>query len=60
MAEWCMAHPWLTFWTVIIALLVLDNIFENLVGFGNNCLRARLAFKGIKVSDVESKESDEP
>ena len=26
MAEWCLAHPWMTFFLLTIALLVIDEI----------------------------------
>ena len=55
MVEWCMAHPWLTFWIVIVALFVLENAVTNIIRFCNNCLRASLAKRGIKVRDMESK-----
>lgn len=58
MADWCMAHPWLTFWIVITALIILDSMFANLTRFGNNCLRVRAALKGIKAIDADSKEGD--
>lgn len=29
MFEWCMAHPYLTFWIIIVALCVLDTLFER-------------------------------
>lgn len=31
MAEWCMAHPWMTFWLVALALVVIDNALANFV-----------------------------
>ena len=31
MAEWCMAHPWMTFFLVCLALCVLDNIVLNIL-----------------------------
>lgn len=58
MADWCMAHPWLTFWIVIVALAVLDDVMTNLVRFGNNCIRASLAKRGIENREMESKEGD--
>lgn len=30
MAEWCMAHPWMTFWLVALAFVVIDNALANL------------------------------
>lgn len=26
MTEWCLAHPWMTFWLVMIAILVVEKI----------------------------------
>ena len=31
MAEWCMAHPWLTFFLILFALVVLDNVIGNIL-----------------------------
>lgn len=58
MAEWCMAHPWLTFWIIIVGLIVLDDVVMNLYRIFNNCLRASLAKRGIKTFTIESKEGD--
>lgn len=33
MAEWCLEHPWLTFFLVYQALVVLDNIIVNVLNF---------------------------
>lgn len=30
MAEWAMAHPWLTFFLAGLALLVLDSVIANI------------------------------
>lgn len=53
MLEWCMAHPWLTFWIIIVALLVLDNAIGNVCRLLNNRLRVRCAEKGIQVREKE-------
>ena len=58
MTEWCMAHPWMTFWIVITALIVIGNIVENLCRIVNNCLRVSLSKNVIEMSDVEG-ESDQ-
>ena len=29
MVEWSIAHPWLAFWIIITAMLVVDNIVSN-------------------------------
>lgn len=31
MVEWCMAHPWMTFFLIYWALKVLDNIAINIL-----------------------------
>lgn len=31
MAEWCMAHPWMTFSLIMTALIVGDNILSNIL-----------------------------
>jgi hypothetical protein len=28
MAEWCMAHPWMTFWIAIVGLICLGEALE--------------------------------
>ena len=53
MIEWCMENPWLTFWIIIIALFVFDNVVANVVKCLNNRLRARLAEKGIQVCEKQ-------
>ena len=30
MAEWCMAHPWMTFFLAALALLVIDSVLCTL------------------------------
>jgi hypothetical protein len=32
MNEWCMQHPWMTFFIVVLLLLVIDSIVDNLCG----------------------------
>lgn len=49
MAEWCMAHPWLTFWVIILALIVLDTAIVNFARLCNNLMRMRVYEKtGVK------------
>ena len=31
MAEWCMTHPWMTFFLIYTSLQVIDNIIGNIV-----------------------------
>lgn len=45
MAEWTMAHPWLTFWVVVLALVVLDSAITNLVRLANNLMRTKIYLK---------------
>ena len=33
MAEWCMAHPWMTFFLVWMALYILGSVIENVLRF---------------------------
>jgi hypothetical protein len=30
MSEWCMAHPWMTFFLAALAILALDSIASNI------------------------------
>lgn len=30
MAEWCMAHPYMTFWIAITAIFAIDNMVNNI------------------------------
>ena len=55
MLEWCLSHPWLTFWITFMALVVIDNIFANLCRLCNNVLRVILAKKNTKIEEVEDK-----
>lgn len=51
MTEWCMAHPWLTFWIIIVALTVVDNI-------ANNVLRVICAKKINGISELKEEGDD--
>ena len=53
MLEWCMAHPWLTFWIIITAIICLDNSIANVFRYLNNRLRVRCAEKGITAREKE-------
>lgn len=57
MVDWCMAHPWMTFWLGVIALLVIDSAITNLFRFCNNCLRVICAKNGIEVSNKVEEEN---
>jgi hypothetical protein len=35
MTEWCMTHPWMTFWIAITALCAINNIGQAV--FGRRC-----------------------
>lgn len=26
MTEWCMAHPWMTFWLILMAIFAIESI----------------------------------
>ena len=30
MLEWCIAHPWMTFLSIVLLLVVIDNCLGNL------------------------------
>jgi len=59
MLEWCMSHPWFTFWIVLVALLVIDNVIANLANLANNCMRINLLKSGrleelLKMAEEDS------
>lgn len=37
MSEWCMTHPWMTFWIIIVGLGVINSVVDNLC----NVVRAK-------------------
>lgn len=53
MAEWCMAHPWMTFLLAALALIVLDAALTNFFRFMNNILRVICAKKSKEPSRME-------
>ena len=31
MAEWCMAHPWMTFWLALLVIISISEALYNIV-----------------------------
>lgn len=46
MLEWCMAHPWMTLTIVIFALIVFDNVVDNI----SNAIAVRAKYKAQKTA----------
>ena len=42
MKEWCFAHPWMTFFIVLVSLEVVGNIFSNIAISCNNKMKVKL------------------
>ena len=60
MLTWCMAYPWMTLTVVIFALIVLDNVVDNI----SNAIAVRAQYKAQKTAadmtrDLENGESHE-
>lgn len=47
MLTWCMAYPWMTLTIVIFALIVLDNVVDNI----SNAIAARAKYKSEQEND---------
>ena len=47
MLEWCLAYPWMTLTIVIFALIVLDNIVDNI----SNAIAVRAKYKSGQEND---------
>ena len=50
MAEWCMAHPWMTFFLVWTALYILGSIIENVLRF---VVQMKIILTEYKVTESE-------
>lgn len=55
MLEWAMTHPWMTFFLIALALLVLDGAITNMFRFFNNILRVISAKSGKEPPELEEK-----
>lgn len=49
MTQWIMAHPWMTFFIVIVGLLILDSIIANIC----NCVQRIKQTRILKDGAVE-------
>ena len=47
MLTWCMAYPWMTLTIVIFALIVLDNVVDNI----SNAIVVRAKYKNGQEND---------
>ena len=49
MTQWIMAHPWMTFFIVIVGLFILDSIIANIC----NCIQRVKQLRILKNAEVE-------
>lgn len=47
MLTWCMAYPWMTLTIVIFALIVFDNVVDNI----SNAIAVRAKYKSGQEND---------
>ena len=47
MLTWCMAYPWMTLTIAIFALVVLDNVVDNI----SNAIAVRAKYKSRQEND---------
>lgn len=56
MLHWCLAHPWMTFFTVCFLAYVVDNIVVNICKIINNSLKVKYAGMIIENENQEEEE----
>ena len=56
MVEWCMAHPWMTFWIVFVALFVIEGTVTNNCRVCNNIIRMRIYEKTGLIAELDDVE----
>lgn len=55
MLEWCMAHPWMTFFIVLTALDVAGKVVSNVVAATSNIVCMRMHKVGLEVRENTEK-----
>ena len=58
MSEWCVAHPWLTFWLALFMLMVIDSAFTNVCNLVNNIARLRMHKAELEARKAEGGKPD--
>lgn len=53
MREWCMAHPWMTLFLVLIALVVVNNVLVNVCGLIDDICDKRYRLKLLEKDDTD-------